>query len=152
LGGKGGEMLEEMKRLLRENRLCVLATVSKGRPHCSLMGYATDDDCREIYMVTLKDTRKYRNLKENPWVSLLVDTRLSDEETMAGRGKALTVEGVFREVTEAKERERVLKRFLEANPHMGSFIAHHDAEPIVIRVSSLLLLEGPTESSFLELE
>jgi nitroimidazol reductase NimA-like FMN-containing flavoprotein (pyridoxamine 5'-phosphate oxidase superfamily) len=59
------------------------------------MAYATDDECREIYMVTNKLTRKYRNLTENPLVSLLMDTR--DEDTGSGRLKAeaLNVEGGF---------------------------------------------------------
>ncbi len=145
-------MIDEMKRLLRENRLCVLATASEGRPHCSLMAYATDEDCREIYMVTLKETRKYRNLKENPWVSLLVDTRQSDPETMVGGGKALTVAGLVREVEEPEERSRVLSRFIEANPHMEDFVKQLDAEPVVIRVRSFLLLAGPTESYSQEIE
>lgn len=145
-------MIEEMKRLLRENRLCVLATASEGRPHCSLMAYATDDDCREIYMVTLKDTRKYRNLKENPWVSLLVDTRLSDAETMAGGGKALTVAGVFQEVSDPEERARVISRFIKVNPHMEDFAKQLDAAPVVIRARSFLLLAGPVESYSQEVE
>ncbi len=145
-------MLQEMKRLLRENRLCVLATASEGRPHCSLMAYATDDDCREIYMVTLRDTRKYRNLKENPWVSLLVDTRLSDAKTTTGGGKALTVAGFFREVADPQEGARVISRFIQVNPHMEDFARKPDAVPVVVRVRSFLLLDGPIESYSQEIE
>ena len=68
-------MLERMKAVVREKDICVLATVSGDKPHCSLMAYAADDDCREIYMVTHRKTNKYKNLKENPAVSLLIDTR-----------------------------------------------------------------------------
>jgi len=68
-------MLEEMKALAKQKDICVLATVSDGNPHCSLMAYATDDDCREIYMITQKGTKKYKNLIKNPSVSLLIDTR-----------------------------------------------------------------------------
>jgi len=32
-------MLEKMKDILKVNDLCVLATFSEGKPHCSLMSY-----------------------------------------------------------------------------------------------------------------
>ena len=89
-------MLEEMKALVRQNDICVLATASQNQPHCSLMAYTTDDECREIYMVTKKLTRKYRNLMENPSVSLLIDTRSEDPGSDRLKAKALTVEGGIR--------------------------------------------------------
>ena len=42
-------MLEKMKALLRENSLCVLATCSEGRPHCSLMTYVTDEHFTDVF-------------------------------------------------------------------------------------------------------
>lgn len=71
-------MLEGMKKLLKSKDTCVLATASGNEPHCSLMSYAVNDDCREIYMMTFRSTRKYENLLSNPVVSLLVDTREED--------------------------------------------------------------------------
>ena len=68
-------MLKEMKALVKDKNICVLATAAGGKPHCSLMAYVTDENCEEIYMVTLRSTRKYRNLTENPAVSLLIDNR-----------------------------------------------------------------------------
>jgi nitroimidazol reductase NimA-like FMN-containing flavoprotein (pyridoxamine 5'-phosphate oxidase superfamily) len=59
-------MLERMKALAREKDICVLATLSGARPHCSLMAYATDDRCTEIYMITHRHTTKYRNLTKTP--------------------------------------------------------------------------------------
>jgi general stress protein 26 len=69
------EMLEKMRAIVRGNDLCVLATVSEGRPHCSLMSYISDEEGREIYMISHKQTKKYLNLMENPAISLLIDTR-----------------------------------------------------------------------------
>jgi nitroimidazol reductase NimA-like FMN-containing flavoprotein (pyridoxamine 5'-phosphate oxidase superfamily) len=84
-------MLEKMKSLAREKDICVLATVSNKKPHCSLMAYVTDDECREIYMVSHKQTRKYKNLLENPSASLLIDTREENLGTSRPEAKALTV-------------------------------------------------------------
>jgi nitroimidazol reductase NimA-like FMN-containing flavoprotein (pyridoxamine 5'-phosphate oxidase superfamily) len=68
-------MIEKMKALVKRKDICVLATVSENNPHCSLMAYVTDNDCREIYMVTNRQSTKFRNLSANPLVSLLIDTR-----------------------------------------------------------------------------
>lgn len=38
------------------------------------MACVSEQDCRKICMVTLKNAVKYRNLIENPMVSLLIDT------------------------------------------------------------------------------
>ena len=68
-------MLAEMKQLAMEKTICVLATVAGNKPYCSLMAYATDENCTEIYMATQRSTQKFRNLAANPAVppSLLAD-------------------------------------------------------------------------------
>jgi len=60
-------MLEKMKELVRKKNICVLATVSDYKPYCSLMAYITDATCKEIYMVTHKNTTKFNNLQKNPY-------------------------------------------------------------------------------------
>lgn len=47
-------MLETMKALVKEKDMCVLATVSDNKPHCSLMAYASNKTGLEIYMATKK--------------------------------------------------------------------------------------------------
>ena len=82
-------MLETMKEVMRSQDMCVLATVSGDKPHCSLMAYVTDEDCRTIYMITHRHTAKYRNLTANPCLSLLIDTRLIDTGENRQKAKAL---------------------------------------------------------------
>ena len=68
-------MLEKMKNFIKNKNICVLSTVSDNKPYCSLMAYISDASCEEIYMVTHKNTTKFRNLQKNPSVSLLIDSR-----------------------------------------------------------------------------
>ena len=86
-------MLKKMKDIVRANDLCVLATVSEGKPHCSLMSYVSDEEGREIYLISHKQTKKYFNLMENPVVSLLIDTREEERGQKRVDIKALTVVG-----------------------------------------------------------
>jgi nitroimidazol reductase NimA-like FMN-containing flavoprotein (pyridoxamine 5'-phosphate oxidase superfamily) len=145
---EGITMLEKMKALAREKDICVLATISGTKPHCSLMAYVTDDDCREIYMITHRRTTKYQNLLENPNVSLLMDTR--EEHHSAGRhhGKALTVSGTFEPMVDGEKRRSVRAKFLARHPNLKEFMDDPDAEPICIKVTSFLLLEGLTNAHF----
>lgn len=145
-------MLEQMKALAKEKDTCVLATVSGATPHCSLMAYVTDDDCREIYMATLKRTTKYANLKENPFVSLLIDTREEHSGSHRREAKALTVSGVFQPIGNEEKKNIVRAMLLERHPHLKAFLERPDAEVFGIKIESFLLLDGLTNAHFEALE
>ena len=141
-------MLEEMKVLAKQKDMCVLATVSGGNPHCSLMAYATDEDCREIYMVTQKGTKKYKNLIENPSVSLLIDTREEQNASQPLQAKALTIAGLFQEIDDEDKKRLARARLLERHPYLAGFIDQTDTELLCIKTTSFLLLNGLKEAHF----
>ena len=141
-------MLEEMKALAKQKDICVLATVSDGNPHCSLMAYATDDDCREIYMITQKGTKKYKNLIKNPSVSLLIDTREEQVDSYPLQAKALTIAGLFQEIDDEYKKRLARARLLERHPYLAGFIDQTDTELICIKATSFLVLNGLKEAHF----
>ncbi len=141
-------MLEKMKALVKEKDICVLATVSAGHPHCSLMAYVTDEDCREIYMVTYKKSRKYENLIKNPSVSLLIDTREDHRGSRRPEAKALTVTGTFQKIDDEAKRARIRSGLMGRHPHLKELMNHPDAEIVCIRIDSFLLLNGLTDAHF----
>jgi nitroimidazol reductase NimA-like FMN-containing flavoprotein (pyridoxamine 5'-phosphate oxidase superfamily) len=138
-------MLKEMKSLAKEKNICVLATVAGDKPYCSLMAYVTDENCEEIYMVTLRDTQKYKNLTENPAVSLLIDTR---EKSYRSEAKALTVAGVYAKIESEEKRKKVQTRLLAVHPHLTDFMNHPEAEILCIEISSFLMLKGLQDAHF----
>ncbi|MBN2034146.1 MAG: pyridoxamine 5'-phosphate oxidase family protein [Deltaproteobacteria bacterium] len=144
-------MIKTMKKLLKEKDICVLATAFGGTPHCSLMAYVTDDECREIYMVTSRNSRKYKNLSGNPSVSLLVDTR--EEHTGSNRpeAKAMTITGTYQRVEDPQKELRIREKLLIRHPHLKQFFDAPAGEIIRIRIASFLLLNGLTEAHFEEL-
>jgi nitroimidazol reductase NimA-like FMN-containing flavoprotein (pyridoxamine 5'-phosphate oxidase superfamily) len=141
-------MLEKMKALVRKKNICVLATVSDHKPYCSLMAYITDTLCKEIYMVTLKNTTKFKNLQKNPYVSLLIDSRETQPRSNA---QALTIGGVFIPLIDENKKQKIRDIMLESFPHMKDFIHHPESELIRIKINSFLLLDGLTESHFMSL-
>lgn len=140
-------MLRKMKNLLKEKDICVLATVSGNQPHCSLMAYVADEDGRQIYMATLRDTKKFKNLIQNPAVSLLIDTREDDAGSQRSQAKALTVNGVFQRV-EREKQTPMQARILERHPHLRDLFTKGEAEIFCVRIESFQLLEGATDSHF----
>jgi nitroimidazol reductase NimA-like FMN-containing flavoprotein (pyridoxamine 5'-phosphate oxidase superfamily) len=138
-------MLEEMQALAREKNSCVLATIVDSKPYCSLMAYVTNTACNEIYMVTHRQTQKFQNLVANPAVSLMIDTR---DATPRSEALAMTVEGIFKKITDPAKVQKVRRKLLSAHPHLNDFMGHAEAEVFQIKIISFLLLNGLTEASF----
>ena len=141
-------MLEEMKALAGEKNSCVLATIVDRKPYCSLMAYVTNPACTEIYMVTHRQTQKFKNLMANPAVSLLIDTRDTSPRSAT---RALTVEGIFQKITDPAKEKKVRRKLLSAHPHLNEFMRHPEAEVFQIKIKSFLLLKGLTQASFEDL-
>ena len=142
-------MLEQINALIRDNDICVLATAGEAGPHTSLMAYACSPDCGQIYLVTPRQTAKYRNLCAQPTVSVMVDTR-----TQATRGEiqALTISGQAVEMTDPVEVAAVRDVFVERHPHLKSLMAVPDIAFIRIVIASLQLLRGPRESHYVQIK
>lgn len=62
----------DLVQFLRRNKLAVEASVtSDEKPQAAVVGFAVTDEL-ELVFDTLESTRKYRNLKANPSVALVV--------------------------------------------------------------------------------
>jgi hypothetical protein len=94
-------------------------------------------------------TKKYENLLHNSSVSLLIDSR---EITPRQQAQALTVSGVFQPIDEALKRDRVEALLLRQHPHLKEFVNNSDTIMICIKVQSLQLLNGLTDSHFVNLK
>jgi nitroimidazol reductase NimA-like FMN-containing flavoprotein (pyridoxamine 5'-phosphate oxidase superfamily) len=141
-------MLKKMKKLVKDKDVCVLATVMGNAPHCSLMSYVPDRDCLEIYMMTRKGTKKYRNLAANKTVSLLIDTREEDCGADRARIKALTVSGVFKTISDKAKKKLVRQKLLKKHPQLTPFAQDPDTEVFAVKVKSFQLLDGVKDSYF----
>jgi len=145
-------MLEKMKDIVKSNDLCVLATVSEGKPHCSLMSYISDEEGHEVYLISHKQTKKYANLMENPTVSLLIDTREEEKGQRRVYIKALTVSGKFQTINDPGKKDFIRSKFLKIHPHLADFLNDPDAEIFSIKIKSFQLLDGVKDAFFEAIE
>ena len=137
-----------MKGIVKENDLCVLATVSEGKLHCSLMTYISDEQGREIYLISHKQTRKYLNLMENPTVSLRIDTREKEKGQRRTYIEALTVNGEFQTISDPQRKDLIRARFLKSHSHLTDFLNDPGAEIFSIKINSFQLLNGVKNAFF----
>ncbi len=138
-------MLEKVIRLIAEQDICVLATVSDKTPHCSLMAYVASADGRRIHMATSRSTKKYSNILRNTSVSLLIDDRAASERESAS---ALTLTGTCAPMAEDEAKEQVRQMIIRRHPHLSKFVSHPDVDILEMEVESVLLLQGLSESYF----
>ena len=142
-------MLTMMNDLLRSKSTCVLATCAADSPHCSLMAYTVSDDGGDILLATHTGTRKFRNIRDNPAVSLLVDAR---GEAPRSQTWALTVAGHCRWCRDDDRAHDARARLLAVHPHLENFLAHPEAVILIVKISSFLLLRGLTDATFHQVE
>jgi nitroimidazol reductase NimA-like FMN-containing flavoprotein (pyridoxamine 5'-phosphate oxidase superfamily) len=144
------DIREKARELIRKRGTCVLATATKNRPYCSLMAYACNETCSELYMLTGRETRKYRNLMENPAVSILIDTRRSNLESDHKRTTALTLSGKFEPVMSRSEERGMREGIKTRHPGLGDLLDDPDTEVVRIKIDSYLLLMGPKDAHYEE--
>jgi len=140
-------LLNTVESLIRNHGVCVLATAGVTEPHCSLMSYVPDEECRRVYMATLSNTKKFDNIVENGNVSLLFDNRMDKTEPVM----ALTAAGTFERLS-AEESAAVRKRLLEKHPALQELLSDRHAEIFAVRFRSFQLLSGITEQQLMLLE
>jgi hypothetical protein len=66
--------------------------------------------------------------------------------------KALTVNGGFAEIDDPKKISAVRTEFMQRHAHLSEFASQPDAEVFAVKIHSLQLLKGATDSYFEILE
>ncbi|ACL04454.1 pyridoxamine 5'-phosphate oxidase-related FMN-binding [Desulfatibacillum aliphaticivorans] len=136
--------------LAREN-MCVLATDAGGKPHCSLMAYMLDRQGNALIMVTGKNSAKHKNMQANPNVCVMVDTRASFDKDQDENIQALTVTGTYGP-QDPRDLMELTRAFLILHPRLKPLLDQEDTEFFRVHINSILLLDGPVESTFIELD
>ena len=156
-------MLKKIAALVQGQAHCVLATADGDAPHASLMSFCADQDSREFWLATRRDTRKYRNLAANPRASLLIDDRIvgdrvvgdreaGDRTPGSGPNQALTVTAESRPFATQDDARRARAALLARRPALADFLADPLVEVLRLVATDYQLLTGLTEVLVMEAE
>jgi nitroimidazol reductase NimA-like FMN-containing flavoprotein (pyridoxamine 5'-phosphate oxidase superfamily) len=97
----------------RTRRHAALATDAGGAPYLSLVAFALAPGGAAVLFATPRNSRKFRNLRANPRVSLLLDTR-GERDRDYGSAEAITVVGRARVLRAGSSSWREAGRALHA--------------------------------------
>lgn len=144
-------MIEYIKSVIQSQEMCVLATSGDNLPHSSLMAYVADIEARNVYMITHRNTQKFKNLEINPFVSLLIDTRSVEGGGNRENIVALTVSGEYFVVKEVDEIVEIKETFCDRHKHLQQFANNDDAVVFKVQIKSLQLQKGAMDSYYLNI-
>jgi nitroimidazol reductase NimA-like FMN-containing flavoprotein (pyridoxamine 5'-phosphate oxidase superfamily) len=115
---------DDVRKLLEYQQFAVLATQGEGITVASLITFASSFDLKNIVFVTPRDTGKFNQIARNENISLLVDDRSLQQDSI-NKISALTITGKARILSNEKEilewselllkKHLNLKLFLEAS-------------------------------------
>lgn len=129
--------LLDLKALFDSQRLAVLATQSGGQPHGCLVAFACSADLRYLFFATDRNTRKYRDIRANPLIAMLIDNR-SNQESDFQKAVAVTAKGTVHEL-EGEDREMWAALYLDKHPQLANFSREADVALLKINVDEYLI-------------
>ena len=113
---------EGIERLVNSQPYAVLCTQGEGQPYGSLVAFAFSKDLTRAVFATPTATRKYRLLKENERVALVIDNRPDHVGDMM-QVEAVTATGRAVEAGAGEHSKRCAERLLARHPYLKSFVA-----------------------------
>ena len=132
--------------ILLNNNLCVLSTCKNNIPNSSLMQYICDSRCTKIYMLTLKESTKYNNIINNSNVSLLIDTRIRNNEPQI---QAATIYGQASILDDISISKKIIDQLSKNHESLLNLASDINVCVIEIAIKSALLLENVDKSSLI---
>ena len=125
-----------INKIVNTQYFAVLNSVGEGQPYSNLVSFAITDDLKSLVFITDRNTRKYRNIKENNHLSLLIDNRTNQPSDIT-QAIAITVIGTAREEVTSRDRYQVI--FLARHPQLKQFVDNPNSALILVTVSEYII-------------
>ncbi len=109
----------QIRDLLANQSLAVLATHNMQQPYASLVAFVATDDLRYIDFVTPKTTRKYANLTADRRVAVLVNSS-TNQASDFHQAISVTAVGEAEEISDL-DREQIMASYLAKHPYLEEF-------------------------------
>jgi nitroimidazol reductase NimA-like FMN-containing flavoprotein (pyridoxamine 5'-phosphate oxidase superfamily) len=120
---------KNVKELLKNEKLCTLATCVENNPYVSLMNFTYVEDENRVILSTRRNSKKYNNIIQNKKISLLLFS-LSSGLSATFLGTAMPIEG--------EEEKRCRELHMKKN-NMPQFILGDDIGLIVFNIEQIIV-------------
>lgn len=144
------KLIKFARGLLKTCRLAVMATEGNGQPHASLIAITPVSDFRQMIFATYKNTRKFKNLKLNGRVAVLITGEDADS---SGQNKtfSLTAFGHASELG-LSEHEEALNVHMERHPDLTNLLQSSDFALFRINVETYQIVRGIEDVAWLNVD
>lgn len=128
--------MQVIKEVIGTQYFAVLNSVGEGLPYSNLVSFAVNYNMKSLVFVTDRNTRKYRNIKEDNNISLLIDNRTNRPSDIS-KAIAITVIGSARE--EIENRASLQAIFLNRHPQLQQFVDDPNNALILVTISEYIV-------------
>ena len=135
------EIPKEIKNLLKNNKLCSMATCSDKQPYLSLMNFTYLESENKIILSTRKNSKKYKNIQKNKNISLLVSSNLP-KKSATFLGTALTM-------SKENKKEEHYRKMHSKNCDMPQFILGDDIGLIVFSIEKIIISDKQDQVEYI---
>lgn len=125
-----------INKIVNTQYFAVLNSVGEGQPYSNLVSFVITDDLKSLVFITDRNTRKYRNIKGNNHLSLLIDNRTNQPSDIT-QAIAITVIGTAREEVTSRDKYQVI--FLTRHPQLKQFVDNPNTALILVTVSEYII-------------
>jgi nitroimidazol reductase NimA-like FMN-containing flavoprotein (pyridoxamine 5'-phosphate oxidase superfamily) len=132
-------LTEQLHELFFTQPLAVLSTTGNGQPYCSLIAFAASDNLENLIFATTRATRKYSNIRNNSYVSLLIDNR-SNTVSDFHNAIAVTSTGTVSEIPD-DEKTDFLSTYLRKHPHLEEFVMSPTCALMAVNVEKYFVVK-----------
>lgn len=123
----------EIRSLCETQSFAVLATQGEGQPYTSLVGFATTEDLRYLVFSTPRQTRKFSLLEKNSHVSLLIDSRSNQPDSIE-LISAITLTGQVAIQSKEEDIDKWSGILIKKHPYLESFVNSESIAIVVVEV------------------
>jgi|WetSurMetagenome_2_1015567.scaffolds.fasta_scaffold410146_2 uncharacterized pyridoxamine 5'-phosphate oxidase family protein len=125
-----------LKKIIGGQYFAVLNSVGGGQPYSNLITFAITSDLKSLVFITDRNTSKFRNIKKNSSISILIDNRTNQPSDIKN-AKAITVIGTAHEVTENKD--ALQASFLDRHPDLSKFAFAPNNALILVTIQEYII-------------
>jgi heme iron utilization protein len=129
----GDQIVSEIKDLCFEQPFAVLSTQGDGQPYTNLISFAFSESLDQFVFATPAQTRKYSLICKNAKISLLIDNR-SEQPDSINLIRAATVTGRAKVLEEPKEIEQWSTVLIKRHNYLEKFIKSPSSGLILVDV------------------
>lgn len=126
--------IELIKEMLNHEAFGVLATNTDNECYTSLISFSVDHDLKTMVFATPKDTKKFKMIEKNKSVSILIDNRSNNENSINDIG-AISSLGLARILNEKEEVKKWAKVLIDKHAYLDDFINATTTAIILVEIS-----------------